>query len=485
MTTPMCVQQRIRQLEGDDLSHADIARKLGVSRTTVVKYAGKEDFSPEPPVCRSGSRSLVEDGFARIVDGWLTADLRLPRKQRHTARRVHERLVAEHGFTGSYSSVQRWVKRWREEHRREADGFAELVWAPGSAQVDFGQARALIAGVERVVHFLAVSLPYSNMRYVVALPGETAECVCHGLMLVFMHMGMVPNVLVFDNATGVGHRNPDGSITQTRLFSLFCAHYGFETRFCNPYSGHEKGSVENAVGFVRRNLMVPVPSAEGWDALSAAWLAECDRIASRDHYRRDVPIADLFAVEIERMRPLPGVVFDACDWRRLKADKTGAVNVDSNRYCAGPRWHMMRLNVGVRALSIELRSPDGQTISVFERVWGHEPDTQVDPSSLLAIIVRKPRVWGESPIRADFPENVRGLLDTMDSPGRRGLIDDIRRASDVSGFAAATRAASMIIDAGRRLDASSIDQMARRVRQDEAIPGGQDLTRYDTYMEES
>ena len=241
----------------------------------------------------------------------------------------------------------------------------------------------------------------------------------------------------------------------------------------------------HAVGFVRRNLMVPVPSAEGWDALSAAWLAECDRIASRDHYRRDVPIADLFAVEIERMRPLPGVEFDACDWRQLKADKTGAVNVDSNRYCAGPRWHMMRLNVGVRALSIELRSPDGQTISVFERVWGHEPDTQVDPSSLLAIIVRKPRVWGESPIRADFPENVRGLLDTMDSPGRRGLIDDIRRASDVSGFAAATRAASMIIDAGRRLDASSIDQMARRVRQDEAIPGGQDLTRYDTYMEES
>ena len=67
-----------------------------------------------------------------------------------------------------------------------------------------------------------------------------------------------PRVLVFDNATGVGHRRADGTVTQTRLFSLFCAHYGFETRFCNPYSGWEKGSTENAVGFLRRNLMVPM-----------------------------------------------------------------------------------------------------------------------------------------------------------------------------------------------------------------------------------
>lgn len=157
---------------------------------------------------------------------------------------------------------------------RRGRGFSELEWAPGSAQVDFGQALAVVAGVERTVHFLVVSFPYSNMRYVAALPGETAECVCHGLNKVFSHAGMVPRVLVFDNATGVGHRRADGTVTQTRLFSLFCAHYGFETRFCNPYSGWEKGSTENAVGFLRRNLMVPTPSAEdgtgsrtrGWNA---------------------------------------------------------------------------------------------------------------------------------------------------------------------------------------------------------------------------
>lgn len=393
MTTPVRVQQSIRQLETKGLTHTQIAKELGVSRTTVVKYATR-DYSPTPTAGREGSRSLVVGEYARKADEWLEADLRMPRKQRHTARRVHERLVDECGFEGSYSSVQRWVKRWRQRHRGEAEGFSELEWAPGSAQVDFGQALAVIAGVERTVHFLVVSFPYSNMRYVAALPGETAECVCHGLNRVFSHTGMVPRVLVFDNATGVGHRRVDGTVTQTRLFSLFCAHYGFETRFCNPYSGWEKGSTENAVGFLRRNLMVPTPSAEGWDRLTDAWLERCDGLARGDHYREGVPIRDLFETDLDHMLPLPPSMFDACDWRGVKADRTGTVTIDSNRYLAGPKWHSMRLMAGVRALRVELRSMDGEPIVTLERRWGAAPirrriRSRCSPSS------RASRVRGE------------------------------------------------------------------------------------------
>ena len=360
MTTPVRIQQRIRQLEGQGLNHTRIARELGVSRTTVIKYATR-DYSPSSTGGRAATRSLMTGEYARAADEWLTSDLRLPRKQRHTARRVHERLVAELGFPGEYSSVQRWVKQWREAHRRESDGFAELEWAPGVAQVDFGQARVVVAGMERTVHFLAVSFPYSNMRYVAALPGETAECVCHGLSMVFAHMGMAPRVLVFDNATGVGRRGSDGTVALTRLFSLFCAHHGFETRFCNPYAGHEKGSVENAVGFVRRNLMVPEPAAEGWDAPARAWLDECDAIARREHYRQAAPIRDLFETDLDHMLPLPGTPFDACDWRSVKTDRTGTALIDGNRYLAGPRWRSMRLRAGVRALDIEMRGPGRRT----------------------------------------------------------------------------------------------------------------------------
>ena len=310
-------------------------------------------------------------GYSAVVDGWPAADLRMPVKQRHTATRVYERLVAECGFTGSYSSVQRWVKRWRREHRMESDGFAELEWAPGSAQVDFGRAGAVIAGVERVVRFLVVSFPYSNMRRVVALPGETSECVCQGLLWIFERMGMAPRVVVFDNATGVGHRRPDGTAARTRLFSLFCAHHGFEPRFRDPYSGHEKGSVENAVGFVRRNLMVPMPSAGSFQTLTRVWLDECERVAGSDHCRHDVPVIELFEAEKDHMLPLPGVRFDPCDWRSVKADKTGTVTIDANRYLAGPKWRSMRLQAGARVFEIELRGPDGETITTLERIWGH------------------------------------------------------------------------------------------------------------------
>ncbi len=155
MTTPVRVQQSIRQLETKGLTHTQIAKELGVSRTTVVKYATR-DYSPTPTAGREGKPVIGRRRVRAQVDQWLEADLRMPRKQRHTARRVHERLVDECGFEGSYSSVQRWVKRWRQRHRGEAEGFSELEWAPGSAQVDFGQALAVIAGVERTVHFLVV-----------------------------------------------------------------------------------------------------------------------------------------------------------------------------------------------------------------------------------------------------------------------------------------------------------------------------------------
>lgn len=88
MTTPMRVQQRVGQLEGAGLNHAEIAKRLRVSRTTVVKYANKEDYSPGPPAVRTRDRSLVDAGYAGVVDGWLTADLQLSRKHRHTPIRA-------------------------------------------------------------------------------------------------------------------------------------------------------------------------------------------------------------------------------------------------------------------------------------------------------------------------------------------------------------------------------------------------------------
>lgn len=129
--------------------------------------------------------------------------------------------------------------------------------------------------------------------------------------------------------------------------------------------------------------MVPMPSAESFRALTRVWLDACERVSGSDHYRHGVPVRELFEAEKDHMPPLPGVGFDPCDWRSVKADKTGSVVIDANRYLAGPRWRSMRLQAGVRVFEIELRDLDGGHIVTLERVGGglgEDPDGSGEPA---------------------------------------------------------------------------------------------------------
>jgi hypothetical protein len=122
-------------------------------------------------------------------------------------------------------------------------------------------------------------------------------------------------------------------VRESGLFTAFRQHLGFEVRFCNPYAGHEKGSVENAVGFLRRNLMVPVPEAEDLDALNGRLLAGCDRLLGGTHYREGAAVGELLAEDGAAMLPLPSTRFDAVRWERRRADREGRVEVDGTLYC--------------------------------------------------------------------------------------------------------------------------------------------------------
>ena len=479
MTVPVSVQQRIRVLDAHGVSRRSIAKEVGVARDTVAKYAGREDCSPKPE--HSASRPSKLDPFKATVDGWLEADRFMPRKQRHTAKRVYDRLVSERGYGGAYSSVQRYVKRWREEHRLPSDGYLELEWHPGEAQVDFGMARAVVGGDRVDVHCLVVTFPYSNMRYCAALPGENAECVCAGLRTVFEHIGAVPLTLVLDNATGAGHRVAWDRVSIVKVFELFVEHYRLETRFCNPNSGNEKGSVENAVGFLRRNLMVPLLNVESYAQLSKHLLSRCDELGNDKHYRADESVNDLFEEDRAGMRPLPRVRFDAVDWQERRA---GVIQVGSYRYLAGPAWRSWPLLVGLRAFDVEIRTRDGRKVASLPRAYGEQAGTVRSPSSLLPALARKPRAWGESPVRGDFPEGLRTLIDAQDSARRKATFRLLERVGAACGFDAACKAAEHIIGQGRPIDEAALSIMARRIASGEepADVPAPDLSVYDDFM---
>ena len=268
------------------------------------------------------------------------------------------------------------------------------------------------------------------------------------------------------------------------VFRRFVEHYRVEAGFRDPASGWEKGSVENAVGFLRRDLMVPMPNAESYRKLTSWMLSRCDGIAGNTHYRKDVPISDLFAGEKTRMPPLPRVPYDACRWVTRRADREGNVEIDSDRYLAGPSWHGWTLEAGSRAFQVEIRTQDGRFVAKPPRAYGRAARTVRNPAGLPPVLARKSRARGESPIRGDFPDRLRLAIDAMGSKTRQRMFRLLSKAGDAYGFDAAAKAGGHIVEQGREIDEASLTAMAGRVSAGETPDGvpAPDLHAYDRFM---
>ena len=153
--------------------------------------------------------------------------------------------------------VKDYVAGWQQ---RSAEMFVPLVHPPGHAHADFGEALAVIGGVERKIHYFAFDLPHSDANFVVAYPAETTEAFCDGHAKAFAFFGGVPQSILYDNTKiAVAKILGDGRRQRTRVFSELQSHYLFRDRFGRPAKGNDKGKVEGLVGFARRNFMVPVP----------------------------------------------------------------------------------------------------------------------------------------------------------------------------------------------------------------------------------
>jgi transposase len=176
------------------MSERAAARHFGISRESVKKMLS---FSVPPGYRRLAPvRRPKLDGFTEIIDQWLRDDLGQRAKQRHTAKRIFERLRDEHGFTGGYTIVKDYV---REQRRRGREMFVPLHHPPGHAQADFGEATVFIGGVEQTAHFFAFDLPQSDACFVRAYPAATAEAWVDGHVHAFAFFGRVPHSVLYDN----------------------------------------------------------------------------------------------------------------------------------------------------------------------------------------------------------------------------------------------------------------------------------------------
>lgn len=350
-------EQIRREHRRDELSIRELAEKHKVHRRTVRQALA----SPQPPPRKTypSRRRPAIDQWALAVDAWLLADREMPRKQRHTARRVWQRLVAEHGAQVSEVTVSRYVARRRLElgldHREVAVPQTHL---PGAeAEVDFGEFYATIAGEWVKCWMFVMRLSHSGRAFHVAFGTQAQEAFLEGHVLAFEHFGGAPGRVRYDNLKPAVVRVLKGrDRTESERFTILRSHFGFDSFFCRPGidGAHEKGGVEGEIGRFRRRHLVPVPKvaslAELNDLLAAADVTDDTRVITG----RLVTVGAAFTAAAAQLMALPLEAFDPAVHLEARVDNRARVSVRQCFYSVPARYAGRRLPVLLTARTVEV-----------------------------------------------------------------------------------------------------------------------------------
>ena len=379
-----------RAVRVEGRSQRAVARDFGLSRETVRKmlqYAAPPGYQRQQPIKRPKLGPWLG-----VIDAILEDDKQRPAKQRHTAKRIFERLREEHGFTGGYTIVKDYV-RSVELHSREV--FIPLTHAPGEAQADFGEALVVIAGVEQKAHYLAMDLPHSDDCFVMAFPAETTEAFLEGHVRAFAYFGAVPTRILYDNTKIAVARILGGEERQrTRSFSELQSYYLFADKFGRPAKGNDKGKVEGLVGYARRNFMVPIPRVSSWEELNTRLEAESQKRRLRRLRGHTEAIGDRFKRDHAAMLPLPAAPYEACEKIAGRVSSLSLVRYRSNDYSVPTQYGHRQVWVKGYVHQVVIAC-GSEVIARHERSYEREV-VVFDPLHYLALLEQKTRALDQA-----------------------------------------------------------------------------------------
>jgi transposase len=455
-------------------SRRETARRFGIARKTVSKMCA---FSVPPGYRRSAAPARPKlDGFTGIIDEILASDQKMPAKQRHTVKRIFERLRDEHGFKGKYTIIKDYVQSKKISSK---EMFVPLHHPPGHAQVDFGEAVGVIGGVSQKIHFFCMDLPHSDAIFVKAYPAETTEAFLDGHVAAFGFFGGVPLSILYDNTKlAVAKILGDGKRERTAAFTALLSHYLFEDKFGRPGKGNDKGNVEGLVGYARRNFMVPLPTFPSYEALNAFLLQKC--LERRREVLRGYSqtIDERLAADRAAFRSLPAVPFDPCDRRTGRVSSLSLVRYRGNDYSV-PTEYGHRLVEVKGYFDTVVIVHAGQVIARHARSYA-DGDFVFNPLHYLALLEQKTRALDQAaPLQGwQLPEvfaELRRLLEArLDTKGRREFVQ-VLRLLEVFPLAEVTASVRDAIDRGA-ISFDAIKMLAQR--RIEKLPVRLDLTAY-------
>lgn len=450
----------------------EISRETGHDRKTIREVISKDDWSEPPPTMKEADTPKL-DPFKAKIDEWLTDDKRFKRTQRHTATRVYNRLRTEDGtketFDCSYETVNTYVqKRKKEIYGAQNNAYLPLEHKPGEAQCDFGSADYYENGTLTEGHHLNVSFPHSNQGYPQLFPGENTECLFEGLVNIFEHIGGVPPEIWFDNAsTMVKGIRAGGERGLTDRFIRFKEHYGFTAVFCNPNSGHEKGSTEGKVGYHRRNMLVPVPSFKELGEYNRHLLELADADGARDHYRAGVPIRELHEKDRSALLPLPQNEFDTAGYEVARADKYGIIRINDGKheYSTSPKYAGGTVIAKLTSTTVTILDESGRPVVPHKRLYGDKKQRSMNWIPYLELLARRPRAVKYSGIYGLLPAEIRDYLEANKPSDTSAIIRMIAEFTRRTGFESAV---ATVAQAAKRnvSDPDSLKALHRRIHMD-------------------
>jgi transposase len=372
-----------RRVLVEGASKRSVCRDYGIAHKTLQKILA----NTEPPGYRgAGARTKTKLGpFLPVISEILASDRDAPPKQRHTAKRIFERLRDEYGYDGGITQVKEAVAR-HTRHGKEV--FVPLSHPPGEAQFDFGQATVEIAGVRRKAAFAVMSLPYSDAFHVSAYPRECTETFQAAHVAAFSFFGGVPTRTAYDNTTIAVRKVIGRERELTREFLRLESHFLFTHRFCRVGRGNEKGHVESLVGYGRRNFMVPVPACSSFAELNARLEASCRADLHRRVRGKPLTKAELLEVDRAAMLAIPTASFEARRVIAARANSLSLVRFDRNDYSVPTAFAHHELTVvgGIERVRIVEGT---RLVATHPRCWEKERTT-FDPRHYLALLERKP-----------------------------------------------------------------------------------------------
>jgi transposase len=454
----------IRRARRDGLSIRQIARNFGHSRKTVRHALIHAEPHPEPLTRNRPAPKLGP--FQALIDRILTADGDAPPKQRHTAAQVFRRLRDEHGYSGGYAQVQRYVRRHRPRHE---ETFIPLGHLPGRRlEADFGRIHVDFPDGRGLVPFLVTAWAYSNAPFAIALPFERTEAILEGMIAAFEFFGAVPREVWWDNPRTVATLVLLGRERQVHpRYAAFASHYVFEPRFCMPGRGNEKPDAEGAVKAVQKRFATPVPRVASLDELNVVLRNRCE--AERDRVVQSLSgpflIKDRLAEDLARASPLPRHRFDPCVIRpAVPVDKYQTVAFDGNRYSVPRRYafEMVAVKGYVDRVAI---AAHGQVVATHARSL-EKPRMILEPIHYLAALDKKPAALDHAPVFRDWklPACFAGLRAELERlhgalPGSRRFVSVLQllREHPMSRV-------SQAIEACTRDQLSSADAVIQRTR---------------------